>query len=63
VGLLILRIQNETVRDFMAARYLDFKTHAQIAAPKHYSRSWCRKTQDRGLVAVQALLDEEKAKV
>ena len=47
----------------MAARYLDFKTHAQIAAPKHYSRSWCRKTQDRGLVAVQALLDEEKAKV
>ena len=63
VGLLILRIQNETVRDFMAARYLDFKTHAQIAALKNYSPSWGRKTHRRGLIAVQAILDEEKAKV
>jgi len=63
VGLLLLRIQNDTLREYLEARYLDFKTHAQIAAPKNYSSSWCRKTHRRGLMAVQALLDEEKSKV
>lgn len=50
-------------KDSLVKHYLDFKTHAQIAVPKNYSPSWGRKTHRRGLIAVQALLDEEKAKV
>lgn len=58
VGLVIDRIQNEAVREFMQKKFLDGMTIRMIAAEKSYSYDWGKKKLRKGVAAVQRILDE-----
>ncbi len=61
VGMVLVKIQDETLREFMFKRYLDLRSVQEAAEEMDYSYSWGRWEAERGVQEVQQILDEMEA--
>lgn len=62
VGVVLVKLQDKTLYDFMVARFLDLKTIVEAADQVGYSYSWGRMAQRRGIAEVQAILNLMEAR-
>ncbi|MCR4884129.1 MAG: hypothetical protein K6A68_11190 [Clostridiales bacterium] len=60
-GMVLARLPDETLHDFMVARFLDYLPIAAITEKMNYSYSWGRLELAKGVSAVQQILDEMEA--
>lgn len=61
VGMVLARIPDQALHDFMVMKYLDLMTVRQIVNDMRYSYSWGRWMKERGTAEVQRILDEMEA--
>ena len=62
VGLMLVKIQDTKVRDFMTKKFLEFMSLSEIGLIKSYGRTWCQNTCRKGIAMVQEMLDADEEK-
>ena len=58
VGMVLAKLADRTLYEFMVKRYLDLEPVGKIAEEMNYSYSWGRWELDKGISEVQRILDD-----